>query len=1383
MLIGIIGIIGIIIIVLLYLYWTKFDIEHFSSNTTNMIYKPIDAISVIPDPIRNPTKLVVVITKDKFVWKYTIIKKNMKDLSLDEKRMASLRLIPGYPKLISEEWPIINNSYFHDGLNSISNTKISNGTIHAPELHFHKNRYKFTVNLNTGATQIRMTRGSPIQPNDTSPIDLNDGYDTIISNPDYTIPNKIIRNYIDNTYPALFDSGNNTYYTDSNVYLTPYDIYKDNKSYILELRKPDGINKVNTWVNNSNGKNKLRTREDYTETSSSLPEDIKNLSLLNYQGYHNLLLGQTLNNRIYTNDLYNCIFSVDVVSTTITRCNLWHQIKRSPRCAYSYPLENSRQIPAYVYVFDKSKVWKYKPINKTDTINTILALENGYPKLIKTEYPNIPTSFQNYIDAVWYNDNILFFVKGDNVLKYNHKTQTPSTTFSLNTLFPESASKYIESIVQVKEDDNIYLYLYSNNKYIKYSMDNYKYTKIGDWQSTTLNENRNDDFLMCGWYHPIIKSKVMTYMKKTIVGNNTYNNEDLYHAYSKTIILTDKASGMLASTNSNQTSNETEQNHLLIQQTIMGDIKAFGFKIDDDKIVKIENNDFLFQKFWDPIINKEIKDICGIIQVPQFNNMRFVFTNDKYYTFASSGTYNNDNYNMNLWAHTNNSDGEQTPKNFSQESKTIPNNFDFCFEDTQSLAWFFKDGYCWKFDTSLKSIVAQNTAETFFTNFDVANESAIFDWKSNRVLFIKGNVYSIYNYNISNSSLVTSNNLMFSLLQNEIAQNTSKEINAFSPVSTEYNKAYNMTESSLNINSLHNLIDNGNFINMENTNNLGTVTVQPLITDEPNIINSLPFEGKAVKYTMTNGTIMDITFNELYVSDIVFSFYIKKESSTPAFDINILTESRESTTQTVPVTNEWTRITQYQWQDFDYPFKVKITIANNDNKVFYASGFQLENNLHALPFFTGRVFHTWDETDPPEIAYVYNVNHLSTIPPQQGQLDIANMMSYNTLNQTRNDIGFEKEQAIYFDGKTVFMVIPTTSLKPTTVRQFSVSGWIRFRKFSTAPQYQSIYGVISPDGTFYYKVEEIGGKIRVIIKNAQTEMKHTFETVFIKPNKWYFIALTVSNEKLRFYAYNYYEDIDIDTRLLDMNIDTKILVGVPVDFENVIYKNYALNADVGSISIWRRELTPEDIKVLSRTFQNVKLALPEIKRKNLVGTGLAVPPLDIDISHIDGLGMCTYNCHIKWNKPKLPLDYDKLGYNIVKYDIQIKYYVGNNLVEKEQLEPYIKADKITKDVLQIKIFPPEIQCNNCTLVLVNIPYEYNYRVHIRYNLSNSEKSVWTDMDLKFKSNLVSRFGITGNTTCQNKIYQIDPKDKIKNEMKQNKFIEYSKQKIKLLKKF
>ena len=221
-----------------------------------------------------------------------------------------------------------------------------------------------------------------------------------------------------------------------------------------------------------------------------------------------------------------------------------------------------------------------------------------------------------------------------------------------------------------------------------------------------------------------------------------------------------------------------------------------------------------------------------------------------------------------------------------------------------------------------------------------------------------------------------------------------------------------------------------------------------------------------------------------------------------------------------------------------------------------------------------------------------------------------------------------------------------------------------------------------------------------------------------------------------------------------------------------------LFADVGSISIWRRRLTPDDVKILARTFKDVKLALPEITKHQLVGRGLAIEPLIADITSITGLGLCTYNAHIKWVAPELPLDYKKLGYNIIRYEAKVEYYVGGNLVPKENLEPHILAERIIKDVKDIKFRVPQIECKDCEMVLVNVPYEYNYRLYVRYVLSNSETSSWAEMDLRFRDELIPKFNITHGTTCKYKVYQIDPKDKIKAQQTQNKFLEYSHKKVK-----
>ena len=138
-----------------------------------------------------------------------------------------------------------------------------------------------------------------------------------------------------------------------------------------------------------------------------------------------------------------------------------------------------------------------------------------------------------------------------------------------------------------------------------------------------------------------------------------------------------------------------------------------------------------------------------------------------------------------------------------------------------------------------------------------------------------------------------------------------------------------------------------------------------------------------------------------------------------------------------------------------------------------------------------------------------------------------------------------------------------------------------------------------------------------------------------------------------------------------------------------------LFADVGSISVWRRPLTPEDIKLLSRTFKDVKLALPEITRQQLVSTGLALPLLTMDVGAVDGLGMCTYNAHIKWNMPKLPLDYKKLGYNIIRYEAKIEYYIATNSIGAPSLGVagtplfYHELPILSIQVPQLSLLPPK----------------------------------------------------------------------------------------------
>jgi hypothetical protein len=1053
----------------------------------------------------------------------------------------------------------------------------------------------------------------------------------------------------------------------------------------------------------------------------------------------------------------------------VERCNLWHQIKRSPRCVYTYPFTDTRQFPTYTYVFNDNKVWKYKPVEATENINTILSLVQGYPKLVTDEYPNLRSEFTHHIDAVWVNNDSLYFMKGRNVCKYDFKTKSSSSVFTIETAFPEVRGKYIEAIIQTYESNTVFVYIYSNNKFLKYSGDVYRFKLVSNWSNVPSNENKGNDFLMCGWYHPIMKKKVMTYMRDTYMNNKKYKNVNLYDSYSKTVIL-------------NDTPNKA---YLMIQQTILGESNVVGMKLENGKMRMIDESDFLFEKFWNPIKNKNIPEICGMIHAGKMNNMRYVFAHDKYYNFVESGVFNDSNYIMNLFSNNNSSDNREFPRNFNSENKIIPINFDFCFDDGDGNAWFFKNQTVWKFNLKLRQVEDIKPASSIFKGLDPSTDSVMYDWDNKKVYFIRGNVYSLYDYNPVSSSKIQDDVPMIDMFDIELVNNIASKMIKMTPTSNMFSKVHNVASKTVNINSLHNFIENGDLMDITNMDSLGNISVnREIVTNEQK--SDLPFNGNVMKYTMNGGDIVNLSLPELYVSDIVFSFYIKKNNSSHQFNVKVIIESKESTQLEIPVTNEWRRIEVYQWQDFNYPFKVNVSVPATGAKVFYATGFQLENNFKSLPVFSGRVFHTWDETDTPEIGYLYNLNYLSTIPPQQQQLDIANLMSYNTLNQerTNDDLGFKKEQAVYFDGKKVFMVIPTTAIRPTKLENFSISGWIRFRKFSQPDQnYQSLWGVYSNENNNinYMLIEEFGGKIRVRIKNQSINFSHKFDSVNLNSNKWYFIALTIFEGKIRLYAYNYYEEANINSGLIKMDINKKIMVGVPADYNDLdIYKNNMLNGDIGSISVWRRSLTPQDIKILSRTFKDVKLAMPEIKRKQLVGTGLPLIPLDMKTDFVDGLGLCTYNLHITWQFPEMPIDYKKLGYNVIKYETKLEYYINGNLISANNLEPYIISEKITKDVKKIKLITPSIECNNCKLTLINVPYEYNYRLYVRYILSNKEASVWSEMDLKFKEELVPKFGITGNTTCQYKVYEIHPKDKIRAEQTQNKFLEYSRMKLKNL---
>ncbi len=590
--------------------------------------------------------------------------------------------------------------------------------------------------------------------------------------------------------------------------------------------------------------------------------------------------------------------------------------------------------------------------------------------------------------------------------------------------------------------------------------------------------------------------------------------------------------------------------------------------------------------------------------------------------------------------------------------------------------------------------------------------------------------------------------------------------------------------------SMYNLFNNPDFLDTTNLNNLGQLeensNIKKEIINTPQLIEQLPFNGNIVQYIMNDGVIVNLTLPELYEENMIFSYYVKKHPDSPDFEITTETKSETSGKVITQVSNNWQRIVLTQIQNTNFPFNVKITVPKTEQqKTFYISGLQLENNNIPQPLFKGQVFHTWDDVSPPEISYVYNLNNLSTIPlhlDKSNKLDIELLMSYDTINmdRTADNIGFVKQQSLHFDGKQTYMIIPATKLNPTTLDNFAVSFWIRFRQFTKDPMYQSIMGYWNKVDD-YMMISELNGLIYVTMAKGELRFSHSFKTVNLLTNKWYFMALTIFNNKMRLYAYNFYEEVDIDGGLLSMPVGNDLYVGITPEYEQKIYKNYMLFADMGAISIWKRQLLPEDIKVLSRTFDDVKLAVPEIKDYKLVNSGINLPNLITNIKSIDGLGMCTYNIHINWNSPVLPIDYIKLGYSLKEYEAKLEYYVSGNLVTQDKIQMYINTEKITARVNDIKIFLPQPQCKECDMQVVNLPYDIDYKLYIRYVLNNGETSAWIERDLKYKDDLTKIFNISDNLTCQDKQFEIDPIDKLKGQQKQNEYIEIVKNRLSKLK--
>jgi hypothetical protein len=1357
--------ISVIAIILLYLYW-KYNhksIENFRQIFENnyITNQPLDAIGCLPDPLVNPVKLVVVMTRDNYVWKFDFISQPFEELEDSQQKMLGLKLIEGYPRLTSEEWPTIDN-YFQTDLT---------GFLHEYDVgltYFIKHRYRQPVSHITGRHWIRMTGAYPFD--HTENINMNRGYDSIIASPDISLPLLTQRKqYITNEFPKIHKVNNQPMITNK-TYTNVLSVAKDNDIYALKMFDEAGNDKIQNWVsatdyntakNNNVHRIKLIGYGDHAGPEGE--SKLKSQGLQNYQGFIHWGLGTdrySIYNRCYTNDLYNTVVTRATGISKVSRCRLWHIIKRSPRCTLTYPLINSRQEPSHVYVFGNTMIWKYRPL--TSDANHLMALISGYPKLITEEISDLPVGYRSHFDGVWAYGDYYYIAKNNKVLRYNFKNNRSINTINIGNLIPELEDSPYDAIVQVYENNKHQLYIYYNNKYLQYEINGSLYTRIKNWTNVPSNQDKSDDFLIAGIYHPLSNKQVITHMKESLVDNENSKNELIYHGYTKNTFLSDPIAG----------------GYFIIQQSNQGIVNVLGLQWQNGKLVRKP----IDTRYWQPIKDKNIMDINGMIITKKFNiDTRNVFAGTKYYNFRSTGNYNTKNYIHAFWSNQYDIEGRD-PTNFPVESITIPSNFDFCFDDNDKYAWFFKYGICYKFNFETRNIETHGPQQNYFPNLPITTEGAFYDWTEQRIYFVHGNMYTLYRYNATRSTKMQDATQLFDLLGNDEAQEIANNFIMFAPSYESYSRSYGIEEGTINVDSMHNYIQNGNFQDITNTDNLGNVNIHSEIIDSESIVGDMPFNGKALKYTTNGGKIVDLTLPELYVSDIVFSFYVKRERGSPEFNINIITTSETSNQINVTVGEVWRRVTLYQWHDFDFPFKIEVNVPMGDQKIFYVSGFQLENNMVSLPFFTGKVFHTWDDASPPEIAYLYNLNYLSTIPSQTERLEIEVLMSYNTLNQERtpDNIGFKHEQAAHFDGQNVFMVIPTMALQSTTLDNFSFSTWVRFRNFASSPKYQSIAGIWKNE-TEYLLIQESDGLITVRIKTSTHTFGHTFQTVKLAAFKWYFLAMTIHNGSIRLYAYNYYEEVAVPGTILDMNINNRMMIGIPADYSQIRYKDYMLHADVGGISIWRRQLSPQDIKILSKTYKDVKLALPEIKRHQLVSSGLDLPLLLINITSVDGLGMCTYNANINWKKPKIPLDYMKLGFMITEYETKLEYYIGGNLIAHANLDTHIASEEITADVKNIRTFKPQTQCRDCKLQLVNIPHEYNYRFYIRYKLSNGEQSEWTDMELRFKDNLVKVFDIKQDLACQYKTYAISIQNKLKGEKKQNKFIEMTQTRISNLK--
>lgn len=1225
----------IFIVILCYYLIKREDTEDFSSNTT-LESRSIDFVSVIPEPINNPTKLVVVIGYEQYLWKYDIIPKNITNMSEFEVNSLGLKLITGYPKLISEEWSHLPNN-FNSDLTGVFNPYrwfwVVKNSQWTSKSNYTNDKESGTLTSTSWFTNL------------TKIMDPNT-IDTYHSHPDMAFGSGNRNNYLTNEYPN-YSKINTTPNTKNYVY---NNVYTTTKQYQMTLPS-----------------------DDWTKLSSNIWTEYNKSPLTRYTHVFNHLALQpnSVDSFVYLNDLQTCLIRIGNTNRTVTDCALWYQIKNKIRAVCV--------VKGFVYVLSRNRVWKYTP-----TGNNLL-LESGYPCKFNEEWTNLDVS--DNISAMIAYDSQLFIFKDDTMITYDIVTDSLIAKTPIKTILPD-----------VTRIDTVY----QNNDLVTFYCDDMSYTYNMTGSSAKLiNKTNLTTFFVAKYNHPISKNPVTIYKDYTDINKTKINNSDLYHVCAKTLFVSNDVSEIVMYQQSNNSN---------------GLLSNVAF---DGNMITGLNSGSGLHKIMQSINIDNINDISGILSI---KNIIYIFQDNKVHLYKSADGSFVSTYNISaIWKSSN---------------MEIPARCNFMFYDHSKYVWFFKNGIVYKMDIDTMTIESGKYSQ-YFDELNECTESVFYHKESDIMVFVQGITYSYYKYNSGQPELIDIDLMMDTLIINTIKNNKFLIFN----VNSQSMDAI----SQKRMVSLMNYIPNGDFNDTTVLDNVGSTDGSKVVLSAARDRVGLPIVANVLKYSIATGNIFNIrTQIPNDVEDITFSFYMRSDSPQTNISINLKMMSRNNTTfKMLNVTSEWKRYSMYhKHKTGTLEITGYLESANYVN--VYVSGLLLENNVRPSMYFNGKAI-TIQDKNTPNTYYAYNVSIISSYPSTS--MDLETLMSYRADNSPLigNEIGddFTDTVAIKLDGKLTYIFVPVAS--PLDVHNMSLTFWFKLREMKACTVVKS--DVLSL--TYSDK------NMRLIAPGID----HVFSSIDFNVNKWYYVSLVFTSDKVRLYVYNYYEEISIPTETI---------------MTDNLYMGLGMSGDIGNFTLWNKSLIARDISTLSLTNKDVIIAAAQTTKTELVTSGLEIKPLQLTINNISGLGNCTYNARVNWTYPRLPQDYINLGYTVVKYEYYLEYYVPNGLITNDQIETHIATKALSKRVTNIKI--THIGTNEY-IDLINLPYNNNYRLSVRYVLSNAEMSDWSRCDL-FWSKIIDTFQLSGSIiVCTDETKLIDIQQKVIDETKQNNLISYFKDKI------